>query len=315
MYGLKAKAYAKINLSLDVVGKRDDGYHEVEMVMQSVNLCDEISFLPSSEVSLVVSDPLLPTDGRNLILKTAMLFRERCRVKSGVRIFLKKMIPVGAGLGGGSADAAATLLALNRLWDVNLPLHTLKELAVRIGADVSFCLTGGTALARGIGEKLTLLPPLPPVRVLLAKPPFSVSTPEVYRSLCLSPADRHPDTRRVVELITKGDIWSVTNWWGNLLEKVTLKRYPEVAETMKYLAGYGFPVRMSGSGPTIFALIPDPEDKNYINQNNLSVIKRRLTEKDWWSYEGRFACEGVEILSLGKRDEYGEKTIGPNQTG
>lgn len=304
IFGISAKAYAKINLSLDVIGTRDDGYHEVEMVMQSVSIYDELSFYPSSATFLATSDPLLPIDENNLVLKAVRAFKEYTRITNEVRIFLQKRIPVGAGLGGGSADAAATLHALNRLWEAKLSPEELRRLAVSIGADVPFGLIGGTALARGIGEEITELPPLPPVRVLLAKPPFSVDTGSVYQNLIITSETKHPKTIGLVKAIGEGDIWKGVSFWGNLLEEVTLKKHPEVKRIIGRLNGEGFPARMSGSGPTVFALLPEGE--------GISKLWKALTPEGWWWREGRFVQEGVEIRQIKEGEWNGKKAIDPD---
>src|SRR5690554_833448 len=164
---IKALARAKINLSLDILGKRPDGYHEIETVMQSISLSDELVFQPASGLLLESSDSSLPVNETNTVLRAAHLLQKFTKSNHGVKILLKKRIPAGAGLGGGSADAAATLLALNRLWGLNLSGKVLQEQALAVGSDVPFCLTGGTALVQGTGENITRLPCLPPTRILL----------------------------------------------------------------------------------------------------------------------------------------------------
>ena len=287
---ISVKAFAKVNLSLDVLGKREDGYHEVEMVMQSISLHDELHFFPSRILSLTTNERRLPTDGRNLIIRAAEKLIEYTGRRKGARIVLHKSIPVGAGLGGGSADAAATLVGLNRFWDLNLPTTTLVKIAATLGADVPFFLTGGTVLARGIGEQLTPLPPLPPVPVLLTKPPFTVSTAMVYKKLDLGPGDQHPETDQIVSLLKEGELLSITKYWGNLLEKVTLRLYPEVKEVMDWLAGLGFPVRMTGSGPTLYLFLPAPG-------RNFTTINAQLRERGWWTYEGSFVDKGLVLIA------------------
>jgi len=278
---VQIEAFAKINLSLDILGKRNDGYHEVKMIMQTINLHDILTFSLSPEISLHTTDPYLPTNDHNLVIKAAKLLKNYSKVKLGVKIYLEKRIPVGAGLGGGSADAAATLLALNRLWSLNLSIEELKELAVKIGADIPFCLTGGTALAEGIGEEITVLPSLPQIKLILAKPPFSVSTGLVYQHYQTAPIEVRPITMKIIESIKTGEFWKIPEWWGNVLEEVTLRLYPLIRERMKEVGRFGLPVRMSGSGPTIFLLIP--EDFSRLNE-----VKSILHQDNWWVYEGCF---------------------------
>jgi 4-diphosphocytidyl-2-C-methyl-D-erythritol kinase len=283
---IRVKAYAKINLSLDVLRKREDGYHEVEMVMQSISLHDELYFFPARILSLTTNERRLPTDGRNLIIRAAEKLIEYTGRRKGARIILHKSIPVGAGLGGGSADAAAALVGLNRLWDLNLPTSTLVKLAATLGADIPFFFTGGTVLARGIGERLTPLPPLPPVPVLLAKPPFTVSTALVYKKLNLTPEDQHPEMEKIVSLLKQGELLPITKYWGNLLEQVTLRLYPEVKEVMDWLRDLGFPVRMTGSGPTLYLFLPAPDQ-------SFTAIDAQLRARGWWTYEGFFVDKGL----------------------
>ena len=310
MKKIRIKAFAKINLSLDVIAKREDGYHEVEMVLQSISLHDELLFMPSRVLSLETKEQRLPTDDRNLIIKTAKKLIEFSGFQDGARIILKKKIPVGAGLGGGSADAAATLVGLNRLWGLNLPLSTLERLGVSVGADVPFCLTGGTALAKGIGEILNTLPTPPSERIFLTKPPFSVSTALVYKKLSLEQEDWHPEIKSIISIIQRGELLPITHFWGNMLEKVTLKLYPEIKEVMEWLGASGFSVRMTGSGPTLFMFIP--ETCGCFNE-----VKTRLRKIGWWTYEGSLVGKGLELREeKGSKGgvENGKNTIGSDQT-
>jgi 4-diphosphocytidyl-2-C-methyl-D-erythritol kinase len=291
MRKIKIKAFAKINLALDVIGKREDGYHEVEIIMQSINLHDQLLIFPASVLSLETKNRRLPIDDRNLIIKAAKKLREYTGIQRGARIILNKRIPVGAGLGGGSADAAAALMGLNELWALELPLSTLEKLAVSIGADVPFCLTGGTVLAKGIGEKLTNLPTLPAESVFLTKPPFTVSTAMVYKNLCLTSTDRHPDIKSIISVINKGEILPIAKYWGNILEKATFKLFPEIKEVMQCLSDKGFLVRMTGSGPTLFMFQPN-------ESLNFEEAKLKLKEMGWWTYEGTLEGRGLEITGL-----------------
>ncbi len=288
MRKIKIKAFAKINLALDVIGKREDGYHEVEIIMQSINLHDKLILFPAPVLSLETKNRRLPIDDRNLIIKAAKKIREFTGTQSGARIILNKNIPVGAGLGGGSADAAAALVGLNKLWSLNLSLSTLEKLAVSVGADVPFCLTGGTVLAKGIGEKLTILPSLPAEPIFLTKPPFTVSTAMVYKNLSLSSIDRHPDIKSILSIINTGEIYSINDYWGNVLEKATFKLFPEVKEVMQWLSEKGFPVRMTGSGPTLFMFRSS-------GNSNFKEIKFKLRELGWWTYEGALEGRGLEV--------------------
>lgn len=301
------KAYAKINLVLDVSGRRADGYHEVEMILQSIDLYDQLLFVPASTLSLALSGRRLPLDDRNIIIRTARKLQAEAGLNVGAQIFLRKRIPVGAGLGGGSADAAATLVGLNRLWGLDLPFATLEKIASTLGADVPFCLRGGTVLAKGIGEQLTDLPSLPPLPVFLAKPPFNVSTAQIYKNLNLSTVVSHPEVPRVVTLIQQGAYHRIPEHWGNLLEEVTLKLYPELKTVLDWIGGLGLPVRMSGSGPTLFIFGADGDRVAAA----LATVEASLRRRGWWTYRGFLHRQGLEIIEEKKRGNvYGERTLG-----
>ncbi|MEI7027683.1 4-(cytidine 5'-diphospho)-2-C-methyl-D-erythritol kinase [Paenibacillus sp. y28] len=252
------KAPAKINLSLDVLYKREDGFHEVEMVMTMVDLADrlEMTAIPRDTIMISSQAGYIPLDEKNLAFQAARLIKERCGVREGVYIHLDKKIPVAAGLAGGSSDAAATLRGLNRLWNLGLSVEELKELGAELGSDVPFCVTGGTALATGRGEKLERIDAPPACWVVLAKPPINVSTAEVYGQLRASEIRRHPPTAQLVQAIAAQDYQGVCSRLGNVLEEVTLRLYPEVRQLkdcMERLGADG--VLMSGSGPTVFGLV------------------------------------------------------------
>lgn len=252
------KAPAKINLSLDVLSKRQDGYHEVEMVMTMVDLADRLEMQELPRDTIIISSQVgyIPLDEKNLAFQAAKLIKDRYEVRKGVYIHLDKHIPVAAGLAGGSSDAAATLRGLNRLWDLNIPLEELKKLGAELGSDVPFCVTGGTALATGRGEKLEPIENPPQCWVVLAKPPLNVSTSEIYGKLKASEIKRHPRTADLLQAIAHHDFAGVCEELGNVLEEVTLDLYPEVRqlkECMERLGAEG--VLMSGSGPTVFGLV------------------------------------------------------------
>ncbi|HZG60914.1 MAG TPA: 4-(cytidine 5'-diphospho)-2-C-methyl-D-erythritol kinase [Anoxybacillus sp.] len=254
---LLVKAPAKINLSLDVLHKRPDGYHEVKMVMTTIDLADRIELtpLPSDTIRIVSYNRFVPDDHRNLAYQAAKLLKERFNVRSGVAISITKTIPVAAGLAGGSSDAAATLRGLNKLWNLGLTLDELAELGAEIGSDVSFCVYGGTALATGRGEKIEHIPAPPPCWVILAKPTIGVSTAEVYRNLNLA-SIVHPDVDAMVKAIKEQDYDGICSLVGNVLEEVTLKMHPEVAQIKEQMKRFGADaVLMSGSGPTVFGLV------------------------------------------------------------
>ena len=257
MLKLLIKAPAKINLSLDVLHKRTDGFHEVEMIMTTIDLADrvELTLLEEDVIRINSQNRFVPDDQRNLAFQAAKLLKDRFHVKAGVYISIEKNIPVAAGLAGGSSDAAATLRGLNKLWGLNLTLDELADLGSEIGSDVSFCVYGGTALAKGRGEKITDLPPPPTCWVVLAKPFIGVSTADVYRRLELSGIS-HPNLPAMVEAIKDGSFDGVCDHVGNVLEEVTLKLYPEVAQIKDQMQRFGADaVLMSGSGPTVFALV------------------------------------------------------------
>ncbi|WP_110930528.1 4-(cytidine 5'-diphospho)-2-C-methyl-D-erythritol kinase [Paenibacillus bouchesdurhonensis] len=252
------KAPAKINLMLDVLHKRPDGYHEVEMIMTMVDLADRLEMEALSRDTIIISSQAgyIPLDEKNLAFQAAKLIKERYNVRSGVYIHLDKNIPVAAGLAGGSSDAAAALRGLNRLWDLKIPAEELKQLGAELGSDVPFCITGGTALATGRGELLTPLPNPPQCWVVLAKLPINVSTAEIYGRFRSDEVVVHPSAGRMLQAIERSSFQGVCEELGNVLEEVTLKLYPEVAhlkETMLKLGADG--VLMSGSGPTVFGLV------------------------------------------------------------
>ncbi|MCI1305047.1 MAG: 4-(cytidine 5'-diphospho)-2-C-methyl-D-erythritol kinase [Lachnospiraceae bacterium] len=256
---MNLRAYAKINPGLDVTGTRADGYHEVRMIMQTVDLYDEISLeaCGGGEIICLCSRDDLPCDDRNLAVRAASLLVKQFDISSGIKIRLNKNIPVAAGLAGGSSDAAAVLIGISRLFRLNLQERELARLAVQIGADVPYCLMGGTALAEGIGEILTPLPDLPECPIVIAKPAVSVSTGYVYQNLDLAKTE-HPDIDGMQRAIGAGDLPGVTERLGNVLESVSEPAFPVIREVKKNLREHGASgVLMSGSGPTVFGIFPD----------------------------------------------------------
>jgi 4-diphosphocytidyl-2-C-methyl-D-erythritol kinase len=254
---LLVKAPAKINLSLDVLYKRPDGFHEVEMIMTTIDLADrvELTLLEQDKIHILSHNRYVPDDQRNLAFQAAQLLKDRYQVKKGVQITIEKTIPVAAGLAGGSSDAAATLRGLNKLWGLGLTLDELAMIGSEIGSDVSFCVYGGTALAKGRGEMITDLPAPPTCWVILAKPFIGVSTAEVYRRLDLN-GMKHPKIDEMVKAIENNDYQSVCENVGNVLEDVTLKLHPEVAQIKEQMKRFGADaVLMSGSGPTVFGIV------------------------------------------------------------
>lgn len=255
---LFARACAKINLTLDVLGLLPGGYHRIASVMQSVSLCDYLLFEPAPEgLELICDHPQLPCGPQNLVVRAAELLAHRLRCRGGARVYLFKRIPLAAGLGGGSADAAAALLALNRLWGLGLGRQELLELAGELGADVPFFLAGGTVLAEGKGEILTPLPPLPPLGVVLVTPPVAVSTAGVYREFDRLQPGLPPFTPALVEALMRGEEKEVPSLLGNALEPVTASTCREIPLIKKKLEEAGaLGAAMSGSGPTVFGLFP-----------------------------------------------------------
>jgi 4-diphosphocytidyl-2-C-methyl-D-erythritol kinase len=256
---VKLKAHAKINLTLGIKGLRPDGYHEVEMLMQSVDLHDLLTFAGADNDDIVlVSDSLeVPAGNENIVFKAADLLRRHTGCRRGVNINLQKRIPVAAGLAGGSTDAAAALIGLNIFWELGLTERDLFSLGERLGADVPFCLLGGTALARGKGEELTALPAAVQMGVLLVKPPFGVSTATVYKAYDGLPPGPQPDTRAMLGALRSHSAFLIAARLGNALERVTAAMHPEIEHIKKSLLAAGAcGALMSGSGPTVFGLFP-----------------------------------------------------------
>lgn len=262
MSKLKLRAPAKINLTLDILRKRHDGYHEVRMVMQAISLFDYISLrdLPEDCISLRCNIPGLPVDERNIMWKAARLVKNRLKVRRGVEMVLAKHIPIAAGLAGGSTDGAAVLKGLNRLWELNLSDGELLSLAAELGSDVPFCLMGGTGLATGRGEIVEPLNIHPELNLVLIKPPFDVSTKEVYQNFSLEKTTHHPDDEEIIRALQARDLPRIVSAMGNVLETVTLRLYPVLEKVKEELLLCGAKgVLMSGSGPTIFGLFETEE--------------------------------------------------------
>ena len=256
---IEKKAYAKINLGLDVLGVLPNGYHEVKMVMQTVGIYDVLTFEKVSEGIVITTDSgELPTNEDNLIYKAAKFLFDKYQVTEGVRIHLEKHIPIAAGMAGGSTDAAATLKGINELFGLGCELEELKELGVKIGADVPYCVMGGTALAEGIGEKLTALKAAPDCHLLVAKPNINVSTKYVYETLDSLDSYEHPDIDGMVEAIENSDLAGITKRMGNVLQDVTIPAHPIIDTLKKRMKELGAAESMmSGSGPTVFGIFTD----------------------------------------------------------
>lgn len=256
---MRVKAYAKINISLDIVGKREDGYHLLEMIMQSIDLYDEISIEKQQEdITITCDKHYVPTDERNLAYKAAKLFKEEFNITSGVKININKNIPVCAGLAGGSTDAAAVLKVMNKLFDINASEEKLMELGLKLGADVPYCISGGTALCKGIGEEVIKIKPFKDKILVLVKPPFGVSTKAVYQEFKIDKARNHPNTELLVKAIEEDNLELVCKNMKNLLENVTLRKHKVLINIKEEMKKYGcLGTMMSGSGPTVFGFFDD----------------------------------------------------------
>ena len=257
---LELKAYGKINLGLDVVRRREDGYHEVRMIMQTVRVYDAIELNRTEEEGIRLSTNLyyLPDNENNLGYRAAKLLMDEFGIRDGVEIKMKKFIPVAAGMAGGSSDAAAVLFGVNKMFGLGLSMTELEERGVKLGADVPYCLMRGTVLAEGIGEKLTPLLACPKCFVLLAKPPISVSTKMVYEKLDALEITEHPDIDGILNGLARKNIHKVAECMGNVLEQVTIPVYPVIEQIKNVMKeGGAMNAMMSGSGPTVFGLFED----------------------------------------------------------
>lgn len=276
MEHIEIKAYAKINLALDVTGRRDNGYHDVRMIMQSINLYDELMICrkprnpeenetgtpdEAGRITIVSDTKDIPLNEDNLIYKAAKLLMDEYGIDEGIYIELKKNIPVAAGMAGGSTDAAAVFKGMNSLFDLEMTPEKMCDLGVRIGADVPYCIMGGTALSEGIGEILTPLSPIPDCCILIAKPDISVSTGYVYTTFDSLKEKRHPDVDAMINAIDSGDIRSISKLLGNSLEGVTQEEYPVIKKIKQIMLGNNaLGALMSGSGPTVFGIYEDRSD-------------------------------------------------------
>ena len=263
MNQIELKALAKINLGLDVLRRREDGYHEVKMIMQTISLHDdlEIRRIKTPEIQVKTNLYYLPTNENNLVYKAAKLLMDEFGIKEGVAIQLKKRIPVAAGMAGGSTDGAAVLWGMNQMYGLGLSRQELMERGVKLGADVPYCVQRGTALAEGIGERLSVLPSMPKCTILIAKPGISVSTKFVYENLHandLKP-EQHPDVDRMIEAMKEKNLDLLCERMGNVLETVTIPAYPVIQEIKEHMMACGAAgAMMSGSGPTVFGIFHSP---------------------------------------------------------
>ena len=260
---MRLRALAKINLGLDVVGKRADGYHEVRMIMQTIQMYDVLEIEKKEEpgITLTTNIPYVPTDERNLVYKAAKMLMDEFDIKEGLTMNLEKFIPVAAGMAGGSSDAAAAFVGVNRMFGLGLSEEELMERAVKVGADVPYCVMRGTALAEGIGEKLTRLPRIPQCYVLVGKPGVNVSTKTAYENLKLDdPNVVHPDIDGMVAAVENGDLEGMISRMGNVFEPGIIEKYPVIQEIKDLMESNGArKAMMSGSGPTVFGIFDNKE--------------------------------------------------------
>ena len=274
---MRLRAFAKINLGLDILRKREDGYHEVRMIMQTIQMYDvlEMKKVKKPGISLSVNYPYIPSDERNLVYKAAKLLMDEFQVKEGVDIRLEKFIPVAAGMAGGSSDAAAAMVGINHLFKLGLSEKDLMDRAVNIGADVPYCIMRGTALAEGIGEKLTRIAQVPDCYVLIGKPGIGVSTKTAYESLQLDKIQSHPDIDGMIMDIENGNLLAMTDKMGNVFESGIIGKYPVIGEIKDLMEANGaLKAMMSGSGPTVFGIFDDREKMEaaaaVLRQSNLA---------------------------------------------
>lgn len=264
MNSIELKSRAKINLSIDVLGKREDGYHLVEMIMQTIDLYDiiKIKELSTEDIIIKSNSSDIPLDDNNIVYKAINLLKNKFNINKGVEVFIEKNIPIAAGMAGGSSNAAAVLVGLNKIWELNLSEVELQEIGFNLGADVPFCIQGRAALAQGVGEKLTYIKGLPKdVSILVCKPNLFVSTKKVYEGLDLKNIQSRPDNRFLIDCLNKGDIKSVAENMVNVLETVTSKYHKEIEKIENIMMkSNALGSMMSGSGPTVFGLFEKKED-------------------------------------------------------
>lgn len=290
MRKISLRANAKINLSLDVLGKREDGYHELRMIMQSIDLYDTVTLSLNEDHQIRLSMTGIPVDeGKdNLAYRAAEIFCHEYNVSQGVDIHIEKQIPLGSGMAGGSADAAAVFVGCNHLFGKNVPVEDLKKLGLRIGADVPFAITGGTALAEGVGEKLTNLPFLP-IDILIIKPNRSMSTQKVFQKLNLHAMGDRPNIPDMIECMKKGDVGSFAVRMRNVLESVTLKEIPQIIQIKKNLKRLGaIGVLMTGSGSAVFGIFEDGRQREY-------AFEKLQLQPDLQVYRASTVRKGVEF--------------------
>ena len=291
MNSIQLKSRAKINLSIDVLGKREDGYHLVEMIMQTIDLFDKIKIFSLKEDTIIIESNSLdiPLDSTNIVYKAADLIKKQYNIKEGVKIIIEKNIPIAAGMAGGSSNAAAVLVGLNQLWQLKLSENKLKELGLKLGADVPFCIGGQTALSENIGEKLKKIDGLSEnIFILVCKPELFVSTKEIYEDIDSKIIEKRPNNKLLIQLLKENKIQQIADNMYNVLEEVTRERYPVIEEIEKIMMeNDALGSMMSGSGPTVFGL--------YINREDAENCKNKLLKKFSQVYIVKSHNKGVEI--------------------
>ena len=263
---MKLRAFAKINLGLDVIRRREDGYHDVRMIMQTIQMYDQLEMEKKGSKGIALTNNLsyIPVNENNLVYKAAKLLMDQYQIQEGVSIHLNKFIPVAAGMAGGSSDAAAALVGMNKLFRLGMSKEELMKVGVKIGADVPYCIMRGTALSEGIGEKLTALPSLPACHILIGKPGVSVSTKFVYTNLKLDEKTKHPDIDGMLNALQRQDLYGITDRMENVLESVTVPAYPVIQEIKDHMKAHGaLNALMSGSGPTVFGIFDDKKKAEF----------------------------------------------------
>ena len=292
MNSIKLKSRAKINLSIDVLEKREDGYHLVEMIMQTIDLYDVIKIieLSSDDIILKSNSSDIPLDDNNIVYKAINLLKNKFNINKGVEIFIQKNIPIAAGMAGGSSNAAAVLVGLNKLWGLNLSELDLQKLGFKLGADVPFCISGKAALAQGVGEELSFIKGLPKdISILICKPEIFVSTKDVYEGLDLNNIQNRPDNKKLLEDLRQENIQSLAKNMVNVLESVTSRHYREIKEIEKVMMENGaLGSMMSGSGPTVFGL--------YKNREDALKSEKELLKNYKQVYVVNSSEEGVEVI-------------------
>ncbi len=292
MNSIELKSRAKINLSIDVLGKREDGYHLVEMIMQTIDLYDVIKIreLSSDDIILKSNSSDIPLDDNNIVYKAINLLKNKFNINKGVEIFIQKNIPIAAGMAGGSSNAAAVLVGLNKLWGLNLSELDLQKLGFKLGADVPFCISGKAALAQGVGEELSFIKGLPKdISILICKPEIFVSTKDVYEGLDLNNIQNRPDNKKLLEDLRQENIQSLAKNMVNVLESVTSRHYREIKEIEKVMMENGaLGSMMSGSGPTVFGL--------YKNREDALKSEKELLKNYKQVYVVNSSEEGVEVI-------------------